>query len=49
MKKELSKFREEIDHIDKKIIDLISKRGILAKQVGSLKDDGIIYLSLIHI
>jgi chorismate mutase/prephenate dehydratase len=43
MKKELSKFREEIDHIDKKIIDLISKRGILAKQVGSLKDDGIIY------
>ena len=43
MKKELSKFRQEIDHIDKKIIDLISKRGALAKEVGSLKGDGVIY------
>ena len=43
MKKELSKFREQIDLIDKKIIDLISQRGSLAKEVGTLKNDGIIY------
>lgn len=43
MKKELSKFRKEIDLIDKEIIDLISRRGTLAKQVGSIKEDGVIY------
>ena len=34
MKKDLLKFRKEIDLIDKEIIDLISRRGTLAKQVG---------------
>ena len=43
MKKDLSKFRKEIDLIDKEIIDLISRRGKLAKQVGLIKDDGVIY------
>ena len=43
MKKELIKIREEIDSIDKEIIDLISRRGSLAKEVGLLKNDGVIY------
>ena len=43
MKKELIKFRKEIDLIDREIIDLISRRGSLAKEVGSLKNDGVIY------
>ena len=43
MKKDLLKFRKEIDLIDKEIIDLISRRGTLAKQVGLTKDDGVIY------
>ena len=43
MKKDLLKFRKEIDLIDKEIIDLISRRGTLAKQVGLIKDDGVIY------
>ena len=43
MKKELIKIREEIDSIDKEIIDLISRRGSLAKEVGLLKKDGVIY------
>ena len=49
MKKKLEKLRKNIDHIDKKLLELISNRGTLAKEIGLLKEDGVIYLSLIHI
>jgi chorismate mutase/prephenate dehydratase len=39
----LEKLRILIDSIDKKILELISKRASCAKEIGSLKSDGIIY------
>ena len=43
MKKNLKKLREDIDKIDTKLLDLISKRALIAQEVGKLKNDGIIY------
>ena len=43
MKKNLNKIRNEIDITDNKILDLISKRATMAKDVGKLKSDGVIY------
>ncbi|MDA9211017.1 prephenate dehydratase [Methylophilaceae bacterium] len=43
MKKNLKKLREDIDKIDTKLLDLISKRALIAQKVGKLKNDGIIY------
>jgi len=43
MKKNLNKIRNDIDNIDSKILDLISKRAAMAEEVGKLKSDGIIY------
>src|SRR6056300_1792891 len=43
MEKKLEKLRQNIDDIDKKLLELISSRGLLAKEIGLLKDDGVIY------
>ena len=43
MKKNLNKFRDDIDKIDSKLLDLISKRSSIAQKVGKLKNDGVIY------
>ena len=43
MKKKLEKLRKNIDDIDKKLLELISNRGMLAKEIGLLKGDGVIY------
>ena len=41
MKKNLNKLRTDIDNIDKKLLDLLSKRAAVAQKVGKLKNDGI--------
>jgi chorismate mutase/prephenate dehydratase len=43
MKKKLDKLRLSIDQIDKKLLDLLSKRASFAQEVGKLKGDGVIY------
>jgi len=43
MKKNLNKLRDDIDKIDTKLLDLISKRAFIAQEVGKLKNDGVIY------
>ena len=43
MKKDLNKLRDDIDKIDTKLLDLISKRAFIAQEVGKLKNDGVIY------
>tara|TARA_B100000768_G_scaffold175584_1_gene187190 strand:- start:77 stop:1138 length:1062 start_codon:yes stop_codon:yes gene_type:complete len=43
MKKDLIKLRNDIDKIDSKLLDLISKRSSIAQKVGKLKGDGVIY------
>jgi chorismate mutase/prephenate dehydratase len=43
MKKDLNKLRDDIDKIDIKLLDLISKRAFIAQEVGKLKNDGVIY------
>ena len=43
MKKDLNKLRDDIDKIDTKLLDLISKRALIAQEVGKLKNDGVIY------
>tara|TARA_B100001173_G_scaffold148185_1_gene128548 strand:- start:210 stop:1271 length:1062 start_codon:yes stop_codon:yes gene_type:complete len=43
MKKNLNKLRTDIDNIDNKLLDLLSKRAAVAQEVGKLKNDGIIY------
>ncbi|MCX7845342.1 MAG: prephenate dehydratase [Dictyoglomaceae bacterium] len=37
MKNDLEKLREEIDEIDKKILELINKRALLALKIGEIK------------
>jgi chorismate mutase/prephenate dehydratase len=39
----LIKLRDAIDSIDKKILDLVSKRAKCAKEIGFLKKDGVVY------
>ena len=43
MKKDLNKLRDDIDKIDTKLLDLISKRASIAQEVGKIKNDGVIY------
>lgn len=40
---ELKKLRDEIDAIDEHLLKLINERARLARQIGSLKNDGVIY------
>ena len=39
----LDKLRISIDNLDKKILELVSKRADCAKKIGTLKKDGVIY------
>ena len=43
MKKNLNKLRSDIDKIDRDILYLLSKRAAIAKDIGTLKNDGVIY------
>lgn len=43
MKQNINKLRELIDSIDKKILDLVSKRAEAARKIGQEKKDGVIY------
>jgi len=43
MNGELKKFRDEIDAIDERLLQLVNERAKLAHQIGSLKNDGVIY------
>jgi len=43
MSDELKKFRNEIDAIDDALLKLVNERAKLARQIGSLKEDGVIY------
>jgi len=43
MKKTLDKLRDDIDKVDTKLLDLISKRASIAQEVGKIKNDGVIY------
>jgi chorismate mutase / prephenate dehydratase len=43
MSDELKKFRDEIDAIDEHLLKLVNERAKLARQIGSLKEDGVIY------
>jgi len=43
MTKKIDKLRKNIDEIDKRLLELISNRGMYAKEIGLLKDDGIVY------
>jgi chorismate mutase/prephenate dehydratase len=39
----LKKYREKIDAIDEKILALVNERAALARQIGHVKDNGVIY------
>ncbi len=43
MSDELKKFRDEIDAIDERLLQLVNARAKLARQIGNLKEDGVIY------
>lgn len=43
MSEQLKKHRDQIDAIDSQILKLVNERAALARKIGSLKDDGVIY------
>ena len=43
MSVELKKFRDEIDAIDEHLLKLVNERASLARQIGNLKEDGVIF------
>ncbi len=43
LKTSLKAHRDEIDAIDNEMLALVSRRAQLAREIGSLKDDGVIY------
>jgi len=43
MSEQLKKHRDQIDAIDEQILTLVNERASLARKIGSLKDDGVIY------
>lgn len=43
MSEQLKQHRDQIDAIDEEILKLVNKRAALARAIGSLKDDGVIY------
>ena len=43
MSEMLKKFRNQIDAIDEDLLKLVNERAKLARQIGSLKEDGVIY------
>lgn len=43
MSTQLKTLRDEIDAIDDEVLQLVSRRAALARAIGELKDDGVIY------
>ncbi|MFM9836584.1 MAG: chorismate mutase, partial [Methylophilaceae bacterium] len=43
MSDQLKQFRDKIDSIDDEILKLVNERAKLARQIGNLKEDGVIY------
>lgn len=43
MIEQLKKHRDQIDAIDEQVLKLVNERAKLARQIGELKDDGVIY------
>ena len=43
MNVELKKFRDAIDAIDEHLLKLVNERASLARQIGNLKEDGVIF------
>ena len=43
MSEKLKKHRDQIDAIDEKVLKLVNERAALARTIGALKDDGVIY------
>ncbi len=43
MSEQLKQHRDQIDAIDEQLLVLVNERAALARQIGSLKDDGVIY------
>ena len=43
MSEQLKQHRDQIDAIDEQVLLLVNERATLARQIGSLKDDGVIY------
>ncbi|MDP1659551.1 MAG: prephenate dehydratase [Methylotenera sp.] len=43
MSEQLKQHRDQIDAIDEQVLKLVNERAKLARQIGSLKDDGVIY------
>jgi len=43
MIEQLKQHRDQIDAIDEQVLKLVNERAKLARQIGSLKDDGVIY------
>lgn len=43
MIEQLKQHRDQIDAIDEQVLKLVNQRAKLARQIGSLKDDGVIY------
>ena len=43
MSEQLKQHRDQIDAIDEQILKLVNARATLARTIGSLKDDGVIY------
>ena len=42
MSEKLNQFREQIDHLDDELLKLFNQRGTLAKQIGHLKENGVV-------
>ena len=43
MSEQLKQHRDQIDEIDEQLLLLVNERAALARRIGSLKDDGVIY------
>ena len=43
MSENLKQHRDQIDAIDEQLLTLVNQRAALARAIGSLKDDGVIY------
>lgn len=43
MPKQLKQHRDQIDAIDEQLLQLVNERAKLARRIGGLKDDGVIY------
>lgn len=43
MSEQLKQHRDQIDAIDEQVLKLVNERAALARAIGSLKDDGVIY------